>query len=183
MKKLILLLLGAVISSKLYAFGLYAGGGGGIGYQNLSAPGNSQTQTSTAWRGFVGYDLFSLMGIEAGYTYFTHGSNLNNLGSPSATAYDLSVTPGFVIPLTQLTVFGRLGVDALSPGLGQSWGSQLGGPLQYNLEWGGGIKFSLPISSLFVRAEYINYGSAPATNNTHVSIAPSALLLDLGMGF
>lgn len=167
----------------LFASGFYLGGGGGFAYQDLSTLGSSDAQTTTSIRAFAGYQLFSLMGVEAGYTYFTPGASWNNLGQPSATIYDLSVIPGFSIPLTQITLYGRFGVDFASPGFNDSWTNQLTGAMHYSLEWGGGLKFSIPITGVFVRAEYINYGTSPFTNNQSVNVGLSTAMLELGYEF
>lgn len=187
MKKLVFLLLITIFAGSIFAdsTGIYLGGGVGYGYEDISTAGVvSPSQNTTTIRAFVGYQLFSMLGIEGGYTYFTPGTNWDNMGQPSATIYDLSITPGYEIPMTQITVFGRLGLDATTAAFNDNWTNQLTPGTHYNFEWGGGLKFSLPITGLFVRAEYINYGSGTTmSNNTNVTIAPSTLLLDVGYVF
>ena len=78
---LLLLGIGKVFASST---GLYLGGGLGYGIQNLSSMGNSSTQTSMAARAFIGYQIFSFLDTEAGYTYLSGGNSWSNFGSCSA---------------------------------------------------------------------------------------------------
>ncbi|HLX54321.1 MAG TPA: outer membrane beta-barrel protein, partial [Aquella sp.] len=97
--------------------GLFVGGGLGYGTQSVSAFGSSTTLGTPSIKAFVGYQMADWIGAEAGYTYITQASNWNNLGAPSTTVYDLAFTPGFPIPATPVTIYGRVGIDAVSPNL------------------------------------------------------------------
>lgn len=185
MKKKVISLLPLLIIGKVFASstGLYLGGGLGYGMQNLSSMGNSSVQTSAAVRAFIGYQIFSFLDAEAGYTYISDGSNWNNLGSPSATIYDLSVEPGIGIPLTPITFFGRVGVDAISANLNTGWSNQLLNNMNGSFEWGGGIKLDIPLTNVFIRAEYINFGGVTNNNNSSVNVTPSVVMVDAAYVF
>ena len=157
--------------------GLYLGGGIGYGMQSLSALGNSGTPGTPAVRAFFGYQFADWIGAEAGYTYISQASNWNNLGNPSATIYDLSFTPGFTIPLTPVTLYGRFGIDAVSSNLNSNIFGQMFSSVTANFEWGAGLKVNIPATRVFIRAEYINFGSVTNSNNSNLSVTPSTIML------
>ena len=107
----------------------------------------------------------------------------NNLGNPSTTIYDIAITPGIPIPILPLTVYGRLGFDAVSANLNTGWSSQLISTMNGGIEWGGGLKLDIPATNVFIRAEYINYGSVPNNSNSNVTVNPSAVMLDAAYVF
>ena len=183
MRKKLLLLAAIAGTACADSTGLYLGGGLGYGMQSLTSAGTTGTQSSTVFRAFVGYQMFSFLGAEAGYTYFTQGSNWNNLGNPSSTVYDVAITPGLSIPLTPLTVYGRLGLDAVSANLNTGWSGQLVNNMSSQLELGGGIKFSIPATNVFIRAEYINFGGVTNNSNSNVNVTPSVVMLDAAYVF
>lgn len=184
MKKIIVTVLVLVTAPSFAApTGFYVGGGLGYAMQNLTADGSSSVQTSTGVRAFAGYQMFSFLGAEAGYTYLSQADNWNNLGNPSTTIYDIAITPGIPIPILPLTVYGRLGFDAVSANLNTGWSSQLISTMNGGVEWGGGLKLDIPATNVFIRAEYINYGSVPNNSNSNVTVNPSAVMLDAAYVF
>lgn len=181
------LLYGIFLSMGSFAFadlsGLFVGGGLGYGMQSISGYGNDSTPGSPALKAFVGYQMADWIGAEAGYTYISQASNWNNLGAPSTTVYDLAFTPGFSIPVTPVTIYARLGIDAVSPNLGSSWYNQFFSSMAANFEWGLGVKVNIPATRVFVRAEYINYGSTTNNSNSGLSVTPSVLLINAAYVF
>lgn len=163
--------------------GLYLGGGLGYGIQGIAANGGSENPGTPALKAFVGYQLFDWIGAEAGYTYITQAGNWNNLGGVSTTIYDIAVLPGFSLPATPVTIYGRLGLDTISPNLNSSWYSQLISPMSANFEWGIGVKVNIPLSRVFVRAEYIDYGSAQNNNYSAMSVRPGVVLINAAYVF
>ncbi len=158
--------------------GPYLGGGMGYGMQNLSISGASNTPTGTPTiRAFGGYQFASWVGIELGYTYITQATNWNKLGAASTTIYDFTFTPGFTIPTTPVTIYSRLGIDTVSANLDSSFYNQFFSNMSASFVWGGGVKLDIPGTHAFVRAEYINYGSAINNNNSSLTTTPSALML------
>jgi hypothetical protein len=190
MKKLLIII--SIILSPLATaddFGPYVGGGLGYSFNSLEASGStngslSASQNSAAIRGFAGFQFFSFLGVEAGYNYLTQSSSFGNYGQISSTIYDLSVLPGFSIPGIPIIIFGRLGIDANASSFNSDAMSQLTGDMNYNLEWGGGVRLDIPTTSLFVRGEYINYSSSTISNNgANINIYPSVLMATLGYTF
>ncbi|MCC2644358.1 MAG: hypothetical protein K0R49_399 [Burkholderiales bacterium] len=181
------ILYGIFLSTSSLAFadlsGLYAGGGLGYGMQGISAYGNSSNAGSPAIKAFAGYQLTDWIGAEAGYTYITQASNWNNLGAPSTTVYDIAATPGFSIPLTPVTIYARLGIDAVSSNLDSAWYNQIFNTVKANFEWGLGLKVNIPATRVFVRAEYINYGSVTNNSNSGMSTTPSVFLINAAYVF
>jgi len=163
--------------------GLYLGGGLGYGMQNIAANGSSENPGSPTLKGFVGYQLMDWIGAEAGYTYITQANNWNNLGGPSTTIYDLALLPGFSIPLTPVTLYARLGIDAVSSNLNSEWYNQVFSSMTPAFEWGLGVKVNIPLSRVFVRAEYINYGGAQNNNYSNMSVNPSVILINAAYVF
>ena len=80
-KSIIIALTLATIKSFAVPTGLYVGGGLGYAMQDLTSEGSSSIQTSTGVRAFAGYQMFSFLGAEAGYTYLSQAGNWNNLGN------------------------------------------------------------------------------------------------------
>lgn len=183
MKKLSFILL--TISGVAFAddTGLYVGGGLGYGMQNLSIGGSATTSSSPSVRGIVGYQLGNFIGAEAGYTYITQAGSWNSLGSPSTTVYDLAFTPGLPIPLTPVTVYARLGVDAQSTNLNNSWYNQMFSNMTANFEYGAGVKVNIPMTRIFVRAEYINFGGSQNNNNNNLHVTPSLVTINAAYVF
>ncbi|MCC2625097.1 MAG: hypothetical protein K0R14_970 [Burkholderiales bacterium] len=181
------ILCGLLLSTGSLAFadltGLFVGGGLGYGMQGISAYGNSSTPGTPALKGFVGYQMADWVGAEAGYTYISQSGNWNGLGNPSSTIYDIAFTPGFSIPATPVTIYGRLGVDGVSSNLNSSWYNQIFSSITANFEWGLGVKVNIPTTRVFVRAEYINYGSATNNNNSGMSVTPSVLMINAAYVF
>lgn len=163
--------------------GVYIGGGIGYGIQDASYLGTANTSGTPAMRAQVGYQLADWMGAELGWNYITQAQNWNNLGNQSSTIYDLSFLPGFTLPATPVTIFVRLGIDAVSTNLNNSWYNQLISNSSANFEYGAGVKVSIPGTNTFVRGEYINYGGSPNNNNSSLSVTPSALLIDASYVF
>lgn len=162
--------------------GFYLGGGLGYGMQKQDYQNNSNSDGSLGIRLQLGYQFADWIDAELGYNYITEGSNWNNLGSPSSSIYDLSVTPGFTLPGTPLGVFVRLGIDAVSPNLNSSfYNSSMNSSV--NFEYGAGVKFNLPEARTFIRAEYINYGGGPNNGNSGILTTPSAIMIDAGYVF
>ena len=158
--------------------GPYLGGGIGYGLQNLSIYNMSNTPTGTPLiRVFGGYQFASWVGAELGYTYITQATNWNNLGNASTTIYDFSFTPGFTIPVTPVTIYSRLGIDAVSANLNSSFYNQIVSNMSASFIWGAGVKLDIPGTHAFIRGEYINYGSGINNNNSSLTTAPSALML------
>lgn len=184
MKKIIFIV-ASLASSSVFAdaTGLYVGGGLGYGMQNLSYHGGNSVTGSPALRGFVGYQFASWIDAEMGYTYISQGQNWNNLGNPSSTIYDLVFTPGFTLPATPVTIYARLGVDAVSPNLNSSWYNQVFSNMGGNFEWGGGVKVDIPGANTFVRLEYANYGGVTNNNNSNLSTEPSVVMINAGYVF
>lgn len=185
MKKSLYYTLLALTSTPAFAdtTGLYVGGGAGYGMQSLSIS-NATTITGTpTLRGFVGYQLASWMDAEAGYTYISQATNWNNLGTPSTTIYDLAFLPGVTLPLTPVTIYARLGVDAISANLNSSWYNQVFSELNGSFEWGLGVKVEIPGTRTFVRAEYTDYGTVSNNNNSNLSVTPSTVMISAGYVF
>lgn len=178
---------GLVFFCSGYAFadltGVYLGGGLGYGTQNVSYLGSTSNPGTPTLKAFVGYQMADWIGAEAGYTYITQASSWNNIGAPSTTVYDLAFTPGFSIPATPVTIYARLGIDGVSPNLNSSWYNQIISPLSTNFEWGAGVKVNIPATRVFVRAEYINYGSANTYTNSNVSVTPNIFLVNAAYVF
>jgi hypothetical protein len=174
-----------LVASSVYAdvSGIYVGGGIGYGNQELSQNGEKSTFGTPAFRAFSGYQFANWVGAELGYTYISQGNNWNNLGNPSTTIYDLSFTPGFTLPNTPVTIFTRLGIDGVSANLNSSWYNQVVSNLQANFIWGLGVKVDIPNTRTFVRAEYMNFGSATNNSNSSVSVQPSAAMITAGYVF
>ena len=177
---IILLLLSSSVLAD--ATGIYLGGGIGYGMQNLVALGTT-TQGTPALRGFAGYQFASWMDVELGYTYIAQGPNWNNLGTPSTTVYDLAFTPGFSIPLTPVTVYSRLGINSVSANLNSSWYNQVFSNQTANFEWGAGVKVDIPGTRTFVRAEYLNFGSAVNNDNSNLTVQASVAMITAGYVF
>jgi hypothetical protein len=163
--------------------GVYVGGGLGYGIQSLTALGNSSTIGTPAIRAIVGYQFADWIGAEAGYTYITQANNWNNLGNPSVTVYDLAFTPGFTIPATPVSLYARLGIDAISANLNSNVFSQMFSSVTANFEWGAGVKVNIPATRVFIRAEYINFSSVANSNNRNISVTPSVIMLNAAYVF
>ncbi len=158
--------------------GPYVGGGIGYGMQNLSYNGATNTPNGTPTiRAFGGYQFASWVGAEFGYTYISQANNWNNLGQASTTIYDLSFTPGFTIPATPVTIYSRLGIDAVSANLNNTFYNQFISNMSASFIWGGGVKLDIPGTHAFVRAEYLNFGTGTNNNNSSLTTSPSALML------
>ena len=163
--------------------GLYLGGGLGYGMQSLVALGNSSTAGTPAIKGFIGYQFMDWLGAEAGYTYISQAANWNNLGNPSVAIYDLAILPGFSIPLTPVTIFGRVGVGAVAANLNSNIISQSFSSVNANFEWGAGVKVNIPTTRIFIRAEYINFSSVVNSNNRNLMVTPSTIMIDAAYVF
>lgn len=184
MKNIYTILLAVLVSNSIASTtGLYLGGGLGYGMQDLTMNGGASVQASPTIRGFVGYQFASFLGAEAGYTYISQGQSWNNLGPASTTVYDLAITPGFEIPLTPVSLYARLGVDAISPNLSSNWYNQFFSNMTGNFEWGAGVKVDIPITSVFVRLEYTNYGGASNNNNSNLNVTPSTVMVNAAYVF
>jgi hypothetical protein len=170
-----------------YAFadlsGIYVGGGLGYGLQTMSLDGVSNNPGTPTVRAFAGYQLFDWIGVEAGYTYITQSNNLSTVGPVSTTVYDLAFLPGFSIPLTPVTVYGRFGIDGISSNINSAWYNQMFSPLSANFEWGAGIKVNIPATRVFVRAEYTNYGATTNNGNPNLAITPNTFMLNAAYVF
>jgi hypothetical protein len=181
------ILSGIFLSISGYAFadlsGVYVGGGVGYGSQYLVANGNNETTGTPALKAFVGYQVNDWIGVEGGYTYITQASNWNNLGAPSTTVYDIAFTPGFAIPATPVAIYARLGIDAISPNLNSAWYSQVFSSMSAQFEWGLGVKVNIPATRVFVRAEYIDYGSAQNNTYSNMTVRPSVFMLNAAYVF
>lgn len=184
MQKVLLGLL-SLISGAAFAdlTGVYVGGGLGYGMQSMSLNGSSNNPGTPTTKLFVGYQMADWIGAEAGYTYISQADNWQGVGAPSTTVYDLAFTPGFTIPATPVTIYARLGIDGISPNLNSSWYNQIISPLSANFEWGAGVKINIPMTRVFVRAEYINYGAANNNNNSQVSVTPSVVMINAAYVF
>lgn len=163
--------------------GFYVGGGLGYGSQQNNYMGQSNTDGTPALRAQIGYQFADWIDGELGWNYITQGQNWNNLGNTSTTIYDFSFTPGFTLPATPVTVFVRLGVDAVSANLGSSWYNQLISNSTANFLYGAGVKVDIPGTRTFIRAEYINYGAAPNNNNSNLTTTPTAIMLNAAYVF
>jgi hypothetical protein len=163
--------------------GFFVGGGVGYGIQAIAVNGTSQNPGTPAVKAFIGYQMADWIGIEAGYTYITQADSVNNLGTPSTTIYDLAFTPGFTIPATGITAYVRLGVDGISPNLNNTWYNQVFSSLNANFEWGLGLKVNIPSTQIFVRAEYIDYGSGANNDYSNMSVRPSIFLINAAYVF
>ena len=185
LKKSIILITLVITGRFVYAEtnGLYVGGGAGYGSQELSAYGSSTSLSSIALRAIIGYQLFSFIGAEVGYTYINPASNWNNLGAPSSTIYDIAILPGLPIPLTPVTFYGRFGIDAVSANLNTQWSDQIISKMTNNIEWGYGVKVDIPFTSVFLKAEYINFGNVTNNSNSNVNVKPSVAILEAGYVF
>lgn len=185
MKKILLTLI--LISGTTLTFadatGIYIGGGIGYGNQELHLDGASTTFGTPAIRVISGYQFANWLGVELGYNYISQSTNWNNVGTPSTTIYDLSFTPGFSLPGLPLTIFGRAGIDGISANLNSSWYNQVISNVQSNFVWGGGLKIDIPFTRTFVRAEYMNFGSAINNNNSNLTVQPSAYMITAGYVF
>lgn len=163
--------------------GFFVGGGVGYGLQGVAVNGSSENPGTPALKIFVGYQMADWIGAEAGYTYITQANNFNNLGAPSTTVYDIAFTPGFSIPATPVTIYGRLGIDAISSNLNSAWYNQVFSSMTANFEWGLGLKVNIPATRVFVRAEYIDYGSASNNTYSNMSVRPSVFLVNAAYVF
>jgi len=163
--------------------GPYAGGGIGYGIQSMSIAGTGGAPGTPALRGFIGYQFADWIGAEAGYTYISQVSNWNNVGSPSATIYDIAFTPGFSVPLSPVTLYSRLGVAGVSANLNSAWYNQVFSSLNANFEWGFGVKVNIPATRVFIRGEYTNYGGVTNNNNSNLSVTPSTLMINAAYVF
>lgn len=158
--------------------GAYIGGGIGYGIQALSLTGTNVNEETPLMRAMLGYQFASFIGAEAGYTYFTQSQNLNSLGNVSTTVYDLAFTPGFTLPASPVTIYTRLGIDTISSNLNTNWYNQVFSNSSANFEWGAGVKLDIPTAPVFVRLEYVDYGSALNNNNSSLTVHASAVLLN-----
>jgi hypothetical protein len=183
MKKIIIPFLTLWAAASYADSGLFIGGGIGYGMQTNNFLNNSNTVGSPALRFQLGYQLADWLGAEVAWNYITQGSNWNNLGQPSSTIYDLAFTPGFTIPATPITTFVRLGISSVSTNFNNSWYNQVVSNSAADFEYGAGVKVSIPGTSTFVRAEYINYGNSQNNNNSSVTTSPAAVLIDAGYVF
>lgn len=183
MKKL-LVLLPLISTSTCFAdiSGFLLGGGLGYGIQQQSYQNNNVENSSLAYRIQFGYQIADWMGVELGYNYISQSSNWQNLGSPSSTIYDLSITPGFTIPATPIGIFARLGVAAVSTNLNSNMFNQSINS-SANFEYGAGVKVSIPFTRVFIRGEYINYGGGPNNGNPAILTTPSAIMIDAAYVF
>ena len=157
--------------------GIYIGGGIGYGIQNLSNNNINNGYNTPSIRMFTGYQFAKWVGAEIGYTYITQGDNIDNIGNPSTTIYDLAFTPGFTLPIVPVTIYTRLGIDAVSANLNSSWYNQVISDMRANFEWGGGIKIDIPETNTFIRAEYLNFGSVINNNNSTLTTQPSSVMI------
>lgn len=193
MKKLSYLLVLCAGFANADDIGPYIGGGFGYTFNNLSQATNTTTGTASTSpttqnpydiRAFAGFQFFSFLGIEAGYNYISSSDSVGNLGSISSTIYDLSLTPGYSLPGIPITIYGRLGIDANATSFNTDWSSQLTNNMNYNFEWGFGVKLDILTSGFFVRADYINYGNNTIINGTNtISTTPSVAMASLGYIF
>lgn len=184
MKKILLgFLTGVSLTCFADTSGFYLGAGLGYGMQNLGVSNANTTENSPALRAQAGYQFADWLDAELGWNYITQAANWNNLGSPSSTIWDFSFTPGFTIPATPVGFFVRLGVDAVSSNLNNSWYNQIISSSSTNFEYGAGVKVNIPFTNTFVRAEYINYGGGPNNNNNDLMTTSSAVLIDAAYVF
>ncbi len=185
MKKLCYILFTLGICHQIFAdiSGIYVGGGLGYGMQSLSLDGASTTTGTPTLRTFVGYQFADWVGAELGYTYITQSGNWMNAGNPSTTVYDLAFTPGIVIPATPVSIYLRLGVDAVSANLNSSWYNQMFSNMTTSFEWGIGTKVNIPTTHAFIRLEYTNYGGVANNNNQNMSVTPSTVMINAAYVF
>ena len=178
--------LSLLLSCSTIAFadtGFYVGGGLGDGIQQQSFSSLNNTQNTLAGRAFAGFQLTNWIGGELGYNYISSGSDWNNLGAPSVTIFDASITPGISLPIIPVTIYGRVGVAATSSSLNSSWTGQFSDGKTANLEYGAGVRLNIPLTSLFARIDYINYGQVNTNGNSQLSNTPSAVLASIGYQF
>ncbi len=166
--------------------GFYLGGGLGAGIQNINTSQGAHYADSMAYRAFAGYQIWSFLGAELGYTHIGPANSWNNVNSLSSNIVDLSVTPGLKIPLIPLTVYARLGFAGINTSSSNNALQTSGTP--YTGEWGGGAKIDIPFISTFVRAEYINFGNQQRLNSPNGAfnngrISPSTFMLSAGYIF
>jgi hypothetical protein len=184
MKKLLALCLTlSSVGAFADATGFYAGGGLGYGMQKNSYFGQNTTDNTPAMRVQVGYQFADWVDAELGWNYLTQGGNVNGLGNVSSTIYDFSFTPGFTLPATPVTVFVRLGIDAVSANINSSWYNQIISNSTANFEYGAGVKVAIPETNTFIRGEYINYGSAVNNNSGNMTTSPGVFLIDAAYVF
>jgi hypothetical protein len=184
LKKLVFIILaGSIASSYADISGWYVGGGLGAGFQNQSYQAQEQSNLSPALRAHVGYQFAGWVDAELGWNYITQSDTQANLGNSSSTIYDFAFLPGFTLPATPLTIFVRLGIDAVSTNLNSSWYNQLLSNSRANFEYGAGVKVSIPLTRTWIRAEYINYGGMTNNNNSNLITTPSALLINAAYVF
>ena len=184
MKKFLLLILSGICGAAVAdVSGFYVGGGLGYGMQNNSYMGSNTSSGTPALRAQVGYQFADWIDAELGWNYLTQTPNSNNLGNVSSTIYDFSFTPGFTLPATPVTVFVRLGVDAVSTNVNSSWYNQVISNSTANFEYGAGAKIAIPGTNTFVRAEYINFGGSTNNNNGSMMTTPSAFMIDAAYVF
>ncbi len=172
-----------MMSSHASVSGWYLGGGLGAGFQNQSYQGQEQSNLNPALRAQVGYQFTDWVNAELGWNYITQSEVQNNLGTSSSTIYDFAFLPGFTLPATPVTIFVRLGIDAVSTNLNSSWYDQLLSNSKANFEYGAGVKVSIPFTRTWVRAEYINYGGMTNNNNGNLITTPSAILINAAYVF
>jgi len=155
------------------------GGGMGVGIQSMTYNDNYKLYGSPSLHVFTGYQFADFIGVEAGYTYIGQvASSISGVSNVSSTIYDIAFTPGIPIPLSPFTIYGRLGVDAVSVNYGTNWANQMFNTASTNFELGAGVKMTIPFSRAIVRLEYVNYGASGTNGYNSLSVTPSVVALN-----
>lgn len=124
----------------------------------------------------AGVMFMELVGIEAGFTQYpdvTYRYNGNDQ-SASLYGYDLALKGDAPLPLTGLSLVGKLGIGRLNQGSLNFSGSQISSEKGNNLYWAMGLKYDLSFGFYTQLLYQVNQGS---------SNIPSSSLLSLGLGF
>jgi hypothetical protein len=183
-KKLFILLYTTAIFNTCNAKnGVYIGGGFGSGMQDISVDNQKAYSNTPSIRLYTGYQFISWLGAEIGYNYITQGGNTFNYGHPSTTVYDLSITPGIPLPILPISLFGRVGINAVSSNMDSSWYNQIFSNSNANFEWGIGLKLDIPSTDFFARMEYIGFNPTINNNNSAITVNPSIGIISIGYVF
>lgn len=184
-KRILMLLLPTSIALADTDNGFYLGAGLGAGVLDVNTSSMSNYKDNTTYRFFAGYQIWSFLGAELGYTHMAPTS-FSNVNSLATQVFDASITPGIEIPLTPVTIYGRLGYAAINASSSNN-ALQTSGTT-YAGEWGAGVKVGIPFTGVFIRGEYINYGNmqnltSPNGTFNGGNVSPSAFLLSGGYVF
>lgn len=179
MKKLLTTLL-FFSSSVVFAdvSGWYLGGGLAYATQSASYGDNTYDSQAPAIRLQAGYQFGDWIDAELGWNYVMQSPTGIGSDNQSSTIYDLAILPGFTIPSTPLTVFVRLGIDAMSANMNNSWYNQLASNSRINFEYGAGVKWQIPDTHTMIRGQYISYGSDINNGNSNIDTSANAVLID-----